>query len=60
MILPCEISQLDIQDVGRNHILITRTPTVVSSTIRFIELKIIMHIMYIVKINQRSLLAVLQ
>ena len=40
--------------------LVTRTPTVISSAIRFIELKIIMHIMYIVKCNQRSLLAVLQ
>ena len=40
--------------------LITQTPTVVSSAIRFIELKIIIHIMYIVRITSCSLLAVIQ
>ena len=40
--------------------LVTRTPTVISYAISFIELKIIMHIMYIVNYNLCSLLAVLQ
>ena len=41
-------------------IIISQTPTVVSSAIRFIELKIIIHIMYNVRITPCSLLAVIQ
>ena len=40
--------------------LVTRTPTVISCAIRFIELKIILHIMYMVNYNLCSQLAVLQ
>ena len=40
--------------------LVTRTPTVISYAISFIELKIIMHSMNIVNYNLCSLLAVLQ
>ena len=41
-------------------IIISQTPTVVSSAIRFIELEIIIHIMYNVRITPCSLLAVIQ
>ena len=43
-----------------NKSIISQTPTVVSSAIRFIELEIIIHIMYNVRITPCSLLAVIQ